>query len=134
MYNLIKYNDNYSKTFGSLWQYYRDEPFLNDSGAIAGFPADNNNRAQFKFKTKIVGRIGNNGTKDVKIMVPLKYLTNFRRTLEILLINCEINLIITSSANCFIIDAPIDNQIPIFTITNTKLYNNLINFNFIISR
>ena len=134
MYNLIKYNDNYSKTFGSLWQYYRDEPFLNDSGAIAGFPADNNNRAQFKFKTKIVGRIGNNGTKDVKIMVPLKYLTNFWRTLEILLINCEINLIITSSANCFIIDAPIDNQIPIFTITNTKLYNNLINFNFIISR
>ena len=67
-------------------------------------------------------------------MVPLKYLTNFWRTLEILLINCEINLIITSSANCFIIDAPIDNQIPVFTITNTKLYNNLINFNFIISR
>ena len=67
-------------------------------------------------------------------MVPLKYLSNFWRTLEIPLINCEINLIITSSANCFIIDSPIDNQIPIFTITNTKLYNNLINFNFIISR
>ena len=66
MYNLIKYNDNYSKTSGRLWQYYRDEPFLNDSGAIAGFPADNNNSAQFKFKRKIVGRIGNNGTKDVK--------------------------------------------------------------------
>ena len=62
------------------------------------------------------------GTKDVKIMVPLKYLSNFFRTLEIPLINCEINLILTWSAECFIIDAPIAGQEPAFTTTDTKLY------------
>ena len=56
MYDLIEYRDNYSKTSGSLWHYYRDEPFL-ANGAIADFPANNNNRASFKFKTKIAGRI-----------------------------------------------------------------------------
>ena len=50
MHNLIEYSDNYSKTFGSLWQYYRDEPFLNNNGAIADFPTDNNNSAWFIFK------------------------------------------------------------------------------------
>ena len=63
MHNLIEYSDNYSKTYGSLWQYYRDEPFLNNNGAIADFPTDNNNSAWFKFKTKIAGRIGLDGTK-----------------------------------------------------------------------
>ena len=48
MYNLIEYNDNHS----SLWQYYRDEPALNDVGAIIDFPADNINRASCKFKQK----------------------------------------------------------------------------------
>ena len=43
-YNLIEYNDNYSKTSGSLYQYYRDEPFLDNNGAIADFPADDNNK------------------------------------------------------------------------------------------
>ena len=47
----------YSKTFWNLWQFYRDEPFINDNDAIAGFPADNNNSASFKYKTKIAGRI-----------------------------------------------------------------------------
>ena len=55
-------------------------------------------------------------------MVPLKYLSNFWRPLEISLINCEINLVLTWSANCFIIHDPINNQIPTFTITDTKLY------------
>ena len=48
----------------------------------------------------MTGQTGNNGTKNVKIMVPLKYLSNFWRTLEMLLINCEINLMLTWSANC----------------------------------
>ena len=61
MYNLIEYSDNYSKTSGSLWQYYRDEPILNDHGVIADFAADDNNSVSFKFKTKIAGRTGNNG-------------------------------------------------------------------------
>ena len=72
MHNLIEYSDNYFKTCGSLWHSYRDEPFLDNNGAIADFPA-NNNSALFKFKTKIAGRIENNG----EVRVSLKYLSNF---------------------------------------------------------
>ena len=122
MYNLIEYSDNYSKTSGSLWQYYRDESYLNNNGAIADFPADNNSSASYKFKTKIADTTGNDGTKNVKIRVPLKYLCKFWRTLEMPLINCEINLILTWSATCFIIDALIANQAPTFKITDAKLY------------
>ena len=43
MYNLIEHSDNYSKTSGSLWYYCRDEPFLGANGAIADFPANDNN-------------------------------------------------------------------------------------------
>ena len=53
MYDLIEYSDNYSKTSGSLWQYYRDEPALDNNGAIFNFSANNNNSGSFKFKTKI---------------------------------------------------------------------------------
>ena len=52
-------------------------------------------------------------------MVPLKYLSNFRRTLEMPLINCEIELILTWSRNSVIISTDILNQIPTFTITET---------------
>ena len=91
MYNLIEYSDNCSKITGSLRNYYRDESFLNGNGAIADFPADNNsNSASFKFKTKIADQTGNDGTKNVKIRVPLKYLSKSLRTLEMPLINCEI--------------------------------------------
>ena len=76
MYNLIEYSDNYSKSSGSLYQCYRDEPFL-DNNDIADFPADNNNSASFKYKTKIAGITENDGIKNVKIRVPLKYLSNF---------------------------------------------------------
>ena len=72
----------------------------------------------FKFKTKIADRTENDGTKNVKIMVLLKYLSNFWRTLEMSLINCKINLILV----IVVIDAPIENQVPTFTITDTKLY------------
>ena len=61
MYSLTEYSDNYSKTSSSLWQYYRNEPFLNKNCVIDDFPADYNNMASFKFKTKIAGRIGNDG-------------------------------------------------------------------------
>ena len=122
LYNLIEYSDNHSKTSESLYQYYRDYPFLDHNGAIADFPTDNNNSASFKYKTKITGSIENDGTKNVKIRVLLKYFTNFWRTLEMTLINCDINLILTWSARCFIIDPPIDGQEATFTITDTKLY------------
>ena len=122
MYNLIEYSDYYSKTSGILWHYYRDEPLLNANGVIADFLVYNNSSASFKFKTKIAVRIGDDGTKNVKVRVPLKYLSNFWRTLEMPLINCGINLILTWSNRCFIIDNLIASQEPTFTITDTKLY------------
>ena len=73
----------------------------------------------FKKKTD---RKGNDGTKKIEIMVPLKYLSNFWRTLEMSLIYCEINLILTWSANCFIIDTPVNNEVPTFELFNTKFY------------
>ena len=62
MYNLIEYSDNYSKTSGSLWHYYRYQPFL-AGGAITDFPVDNNNCTSFKFKTKIASRTENYSSK-----------------------------------------------------------------------
>ena len=95
MYNLIEYSDNYAKTTGSLWQYCKDIPARNDANnAIITF-AENNTTDSFKFKPKITGQTGNDGTKDVEKMVPLKYLSNFWKALEMTLINCEFNLILT---------------------------------------
>ena len=77
----------------------------------------------FNFKTKITGQTNNDGEiNGVEIMVPLKYLSNFWRTLQMPLINCEIELILTWSRNCVIISTDINNQIPTFTITETNLY------------
>ena len=56
------------------------------------------------------------------MMVPLKYLSDFWRTLEMPLINCKVKLILTWSANCVIIGTNIANQNPTFTITETNLY------------
>ena len=61
-YNLMEYIDNYSKTSGSLWKYYRDEPFLTDAGAADNFLG---NRASFKLKKKLTGTVGTDGTKNV---------------------------------------------------------------------
>ena len=84
-YNLIEYTDNYSKTSGSLWQYYKDD--ANDNLA---------NSESCKSKVQITGKTPNNGnTKNAEINIPLKYLSNFWRTLEMPLINCEVNLILT---------------------------------------
>ena len=52
IHNLIEYSDNYSKTSGILWQYYKDELVLDDNGAITNFPANNDNSASFKLKQK----------------------------------------------------------------------------------
>ena len=110
MYNLIEHSNNYAKTSGSLWQYFRDEP-------------DDNNiedSESFKSKIKITGKTPyNNNVKDVEIIVPLKYLCSFWRTLEMLLINCEVNLIFTSSSTCALTNS---NGAGAFAITDTKLY------------
>ena len=102
MYNLIEYSDNYSKTSGSLWQCCKDIPAVNDNGAIVDFDGANATDS-FNFKTKITGQTNNDGIINVEIMVPLKYLSNFWRTLEMPLINCEVELILKWSAGCVII-------------------------------
>ena len=81
-----------------------------------------NNNVSFKFKQETRGQTGNDTIKDVEIMLPLKYLSCFWRTLELPLINCEINFILTWLANCLLVTSTITNQIPTFTITETKLY------------
>ena len=76
----------------------------------------------FKFKQKITGQTGNDGTKSAEIIDPLKYLSNFYRTLEMPLINLEITIILTWSANCFITANSVHNQILTFTVTDRKIY------------
>ena len=81
MYDLVKYSNNYSKTSGSLWKYYRDEPTLKGNGTVIDFPTDNNDSVLFKIEIKIAGKIEFDGTKDVKTMVPVKYLSKFLENL-----------------------------------------------------
>ena len=80
MSSLIECRDTYTKTSGGLWQYYRNEPALNDDGNTIDFPNDSYNSISFKFKQKITGQTVNNETKDVETMIPLKYLSNFWKT------------------------------------------------------
>ena len=94
MYNLIEYSDNYSKTSGSLWQYCKDIPAVDDDGDIVHFN-EANATDSFKFETKITGETNNNGIINAEIMVSLKYLSNFWRFHEMPLINCEVELIWT---------------------------------------
>ena len=126
MYNLIEYSDSYAKTTGSLWQYCKDIPVRNDNNEIVVF-GRNNLTNSFNFKVKFTGQTENNGTKDVEIIVPLKHLSNFWRTLEMPLINCEVNLILTWSSTCVLIATNIPNQNATFTITDTKLYVPVVN-------
>ena len=121
MYNLIEYSDNYAKTTGSLWQYCKDIPARDANDEITEFRRGNTTDS-FKFKAKITGQTGDDGTKDVEIMVSLKYSSNFWRTLEMPLINCEVNLILTWSSTCVLIATNIPNQIATFAITDTKRY------------
>ena len=92
MYNLIGYSDNYSKTSGILWQYCSDEPTLAVDSTITDFSEANAIANLFKIKEKVTVQTGNNGTENVKIMVPLKYLSNFSSTFEMSLI-AKLNLI-----------------------------------------
>ena len=109
MYNLIEYSDNYAKTSGSLWQYYKHEP-----------NNDLENSESFKSKIKIIGKTPNSSNeKDIEIMVPLNYLSNFWRTLEMPLINCEVNIILTWSSSFVITNST---GVGTFAITDTTLY------------
>ena len=91
MYNLTEYSDNYSGASGNLWHFKRDEVPADD----AELSADNSQ--SFKYKAVLAGKTSyyvntNSFVKNIKIVVPLKYLSNFSRSLEIPLINCKIHL------------------------------------------
>ena len=98
MYNLLEYSKNYEKTSGSLFNYYRDEPneaeIANDNSAIN---ISIRNSKSFDYKTEITGSLdaGEDEKEDVTIAIPLKYLGNFWKSLDIPLINCEITLILS---------------------------------------
>ena len=125
MYNLIKCSKSYSKTSGSLWNYYRGG-FSDDTSHNYGLNKNVTESKSFKYKKNITGSTidydvsqtitnaeGDDipnldydankiGTKEVEIVLPLKYLINFWRELNMDLINCEVNQILTWSANCVI--------------------------------
>ena len=81
IYNLIEYSDNYSETSGSLWKCCKDIPAVNNNGVIVNFNGTNATNS-FNFKAKMTGQTEGNGTKIFEIMVPLQYLSNFWRTLD----------------------------------------------------
>ena len=101
MYNLLEYSKNYKKATGSLWNYYRDEPSDHLSS----------DSESFKYKTGITGNTQNIGDgeedydankvgkNETEVVIPLKYLSNFWKSLNIRLINCEVELILTWSKN-----------------------------------
>ena len=99
MYNALICNKNYRKTIGSFFNYYRDEP---NSGAVENISYSIKNSKSFDYKTSITGKLEVNNVEidDVEIAVPLKYLSNFCRTLDMPLINCEVSLTLTWSENC----------------------------------
>ena len=124
MYNLLEYSKNYRKTIGSLYNYYRDE--LNDDANINNF-ANNNvvSSNSFQYKNKIIGNTynvdstivpagggarvvnpnydaNNSGKKNVELTIPLKYLGNFWRPLNIPLISCEVSLELKWNKTCVI--------------------------------
>ena len=95
MYNLLEYSKNYRKTTGSLWNYYRDEPNSGIGGRNNNVSYSIQYSKSFDYKASITGILEDiDRTKDVEIVVPLKYLSNFWRTLDIPLLNCEINFIL----------------------------------------
>ena len=137
MYNLLEYSKNYRKTTGSLCNYYRDE--LNSSTDDNDIMHSILNSGSFDYKANFIenGVTHNNLTKnDAKVVVPLKNISNFWRSLNIPLITCERELIFTWFKNCVLIDklarevdynAPIDREIDspenaISEIKDTKLY------------
>ena len=102
MYNLIEYSDNYSDSSGSLWDIKRDE--VVDNASVT----NDDNAPSFKYKANLIANTESDGTKKgVKIAVRLKYFSNFWRSLEIPLINCEVELSLKWIENCVLTTAEI---------------------------
>ena len=88
MYNLLEYSDNYQDSTGSLFQFKRDEP-PDDNANVA------NNTTSLVHKSKLISGTVDNNVNNVKLVVPLKYVSNFFRSLELPLVNCQIDLELT---------------------------------------
>ena len=104
---------------GNLWKYCKGKPFLTDAWDIPEF-IDANVSDSVNFNKKRTGKTGDDCTKDIELMATLKYVSNFWKNLEMQLINCKINLILTWSANCVIKSGTTD-QATTIPITDTKL-------------
>ena len=118
MYNLIEYSDNYQDSLATLYQYKRDEP--PEANAVADLTV--NNSSSFKYKVNLLGNPvldGNIAKRSVKVVVPLKYLSNFFRSLEMPLINCKIKLNLTWNKECVLSTGASE---AVFVINHTKLY------------
>ena len=116
MYNLLEYSDNYQNSTGSLYQFKRDEP--PDDNANVG-----NATTSLVHKSKLIKGTDDNNVNNVNIVVPLKYLSNFLRSLELPLVNCKIDLEFTWHKDCMIFSAnAATGQVVSFLITNTILY------------
>ena len=107
MRNLLEYSDNYEESSGSLYQFKRDEPPENNGDV------NSTNSESFKYISKLLGDTTEDGhnrkLEDAKIVVPLKYLGNFFRSLEMPLINCKIDLELSWTAASFQITNTIQN-------------------------
>ena len=113
MYNLIEYSNNHSDTSGSLWGFKRDDAVNNAD------VTNDDNTPSFKYKSNLITNTEANGTiNGVKIAVPLKYLSNFWRSLEMRLINCKVEFSLTYE-NC-VLCSEAGNSI--FAITDANLY------------
>ena len=125
MYNLIEYSDNYSDTSGSLWQFKRDEVSANDADLTI------DSSQSFKYKAALLGKTAdvadntNSSVKDVKIVVPLKHLSNFWRSLEMPLINCKVFLELSSIEDCILSSAGDSAKC---AIADTKLHVPIVTF------
>ena len=118
MYNLIEYSDNYQDSSATPYQYKRDEPLEDD--AVADLTADNS--SSLKYKISLLGNpvVANNIARiNVKVVVPLKYLSKFFRSLEMPLINCKIKLNLTWKKECVL---STDDGNAVFIINDTKMY------------
>ena len=118
MYNLIEYSDNYQDSSATLYQYKRDEP--PEANAINDLTTDTS--SSFKYKVGLLGNPvldGNIAKRSVKVVVPLKYLSNFFRSLEMPLINCKIKLNLTWKKECVL---SADAGDAVFIINDTKIY------------
>ena len=116
MYNLIEYSDNYSDTSGSLWNFKRDE-------ITGNINLTKNNSSSFKYKSNLIDNTEadevNIKKESVNIVVPLKYLSTFWRSLEKPLINCKVELSLRWYENCILSNVAGDST---FKMTDAKLY------------